>query len=142
MKKLHRYAILVLLISLVIAAQETVTSKRQSPGTIRGRIFFGEKMGNQALGPCSDIKVVATTPSGQSVVQTASGPSSGAKDGQCTFTLKNIYPNTPIQLKAVYSDFSSYPEKTYPPPNGQWTNPLTVKPLETVTKFIEIDGKP
>ena len=143
MKKSRFYALPIALIGLVVGAAETAHSSYQPPpGTISGRIFFGDQMGNQALGPCSDIKVVATPNKGTPISIAASGPAKGATDGLCTFTLKNIPPSVPIELKAVYGDFSSYAEKTYPLPQGKWTNPITLKAGEKVTKYIEIDGKP
>ncbi|WP_460195072.1 hypothetical protein [Thermosynechococcus sp. FA-CM-4201] len=110
--------------------------------TLQGRIFFGDQMGNVAPAACSAIEVVAKPQNLPPIKVSAVGPSVGAKDGQCTFKMTNVPAGVPIELKAVYGDLLSYPEKTYPSPAGNWQNPFALRPGQVNVKYIEIDGKP
>jgi hypothetical protein len=145
MKRLHFYAMAMLLIGAIVGLQQAVSSQTPTapaPGTINVRVFFGKQLGS-INGPCSTIKIIAKPKNGNAIVQLASGPKLGAKGGQCTGSLKNVPVNVPITLTAEYADsLSSKPDDTYGPPAGKWTNPLTLKPGETVMKYLKIDGKP
>lgn len=142
MKRLPLYASLTLLLMAVVGAQTIVSSQRGKTATLNVRVYFGTQMGEQAAGPCSEIKIVATPQNGKPIEQAASGPQVGAKGGQCTASLKNVPAGVPIVLKAVYSDLPSKPDDTHELPAGKWTNPLTLKAGTTVMKYIKIDGKP
>ncbi len=141
MKIYFGYTAAALLLCLALNSPQTTSAQRGRTAKITGRIFFGQQMGGQAVGPCSAIMVRAVT-ANKTVEKAATGPNSGAKGGQCTFTLTGVPAGVPIELKAVYSDLISKPEDTYPAPAGNWTNPFTLKPGEKVNKYIKIDGKP
>lgn len=110
--------------------------------TLQGRIFFGDQMGNVAPAACSAIEVVAKPQNLPPIKVAATGPAIGAKDGQCTFNMSSVPAGIPIELKAVYGDLSSSPEKTYPSPAGNWQNPLVLRPGQVGVRYIELEGKP
>lgn len=131
-----------LVIVSVISSWASADAQRIATANLNVRVFFGSQMGGSLSSPCSDIKIVATPKNGKPIIQTATGPKSGAKGGQCTASLKNLPAGVPIELKAVYSDFPSEPDNSYPLPAGKWTNPITLKAGTTDVKYIKIDGKP
>jgi len=136
------YTALGLSLVSVIGSVATADAQRMATANISVRVFFGSQMGGVLPGPCSEIKIVATPKNGPSIVKPASGPTSGAKGGQCTAELNNLPAGVPIQLKAVYSDLSSQPDDSFELPAGKWKNPLTLKAGTTDVKYIKIDGKP
>lgn len=127
---------------VLVAGFSTSVCAQPAPATLSVRVFFGPKMNGEAIGPCSDIKIVVTPSIGTPIVQPATGPKSGAKGGQCTATFKNLIPGKPLKLEAKFADFDSMPDDTHGPPNGKWTNPLTLEAGRMVVKYVMIDGKP
>jgi hypothetical protein len=143
MKRLHFYAMAMLLLVAIVGTQQAVSSQpAPATATIYVRVFYGQQWGAKQLdGPCSAIRIIATPQNGPPIAKLASGPTSGAKAGQCTASLK-VPANVPVVLTAEYAGFYSEPDDSYGPPAGKWTNPLTLKPGETVMKYIKVDGKP
>lgn len=139
MKRLYFYAMAMLLIGASFGAEQPVNSHPpQATATINVRVFFGKGLPSQLDSPCSAIKIVATPKNGQPIGQAASGPNSGATGGMCTASLKNVPANVPVELKATYYLATSMPDDSYGPPAGKWTNPLTLKPGETVMKYLKL----
>ena len=130
-----------LLLAVVAGTLTTISCGPAKVATLNAGVIFGSQLGHLPS-PCSDIKIVATPKNGKPIEQAASGPQTGAKDGDCTASLKNVPAGVPVELKAVYSDLPSRPDVSHPLPAGQWTNPLTLQAGSTVMKYIEIDGKP
>ena len=147
MKRLHFYATAMLLLVAIVGTQQAVNSQPPAASaaltaTLNARVFYGQQWGAKQLdAPCSAIRIVATPKQGPPIAKLASGPTSGAKPGQCAASLK-VPANVPLVLTAEYAGFYSEPDDTYGPPMGKWTNPLTLKPGEAVMKYIKVDGKP
>lgn len=138
MRKYYVYAMAALMICLLPNSPQP-TAAMGGVATITGKVFFGQQMGGQSVGPCSDIMVVATAPN-KTVKKAATGAKLAAK--QCNFTLTGVPAGVPVNLAVVYSDLISKPDDTHPAPAGKWKNPLTLKPNATVTKYLKLDGKP
>jgi len=141
MKKLTLYAMPILFLMAMVGTQTNILAQQPKTATMNVRVFFAQP-GDQASGPCSGIKIVATPENGQPIWQYASGPQTAAKGGQCTASLKQVPAGVPVVLKAVFGDVPSNPDDTHELPAGKWTNPLTLKAGSTVMKYIKINGKP
>lgn len=114
-------------------ATQKIVPRKQTQLDVR--IYFGQQMGGQLSGPCSDIIIRLTGPDNKVFQTQAEGPTSGATSGQCTGSLKKLPHDVPLTLSAVYSDLPSKPE-------GNWTNPITLKNGQVLVRHIKIDGKP
>lgn len=128
---------------LILAIGFTPSVSSQPPtANLNVRVYFGEQMGGQAVGPCSEIMIVVTPQNGTPIKLAASGPVSGAKSGQCLANFKNLPAGIPLTLTAVYSDLPSMPDDSTKPPGGKWTNPITLVANQTVSRNIKLYGKP
>lgn len=141
MKKLRFVTLAAFLLFTGLGIQFPAHSAGQTKtATINGRIFFGKGLTNLQI-PCKAIIVTARPKEKAPIVQAATGPLMDLKSGECTFSIKNVPPGVPVELKAKFQDYVSSPEDTYPAPAGKWTNPLILKPGQIVTKYVKLSLK-